>query len=59
MQIGRTLLQRYQVTQALGSGGFSETYLAQDLALPSHPYCVVKLHDPKVSIPQMQAEMER
>jgi serine/threonine protein kinase len=59
MQIGQTLLQRYQVTQALGSGGFSETYLAQDLALPSHPYCVVKLHDPKVSMPQMQAEMER
>jgi serine/threonine protein kinase len=59
MQIGQTLLQRYQVTQALGSGGFSETYLAQDLALPGHPYCVVKLHDPKVSMPQMQAEMER
>jgi serine/threonine protein kinase len=59
MQIGQTLLQRYQVTQSLGSGGFSETYLAQDLALPGHPYCVVKLHDPKVSAPQMQAELER
>jgi serine/threonine protein kinase len=59
MQIGQTLLQRYQVTQALGSGGFSETYLAQDLALPGHPYCVVKLHDPKVSVPQMQMELER
>jgi serine/threonine protein kinase len=59
MQIGQTLLQRYQVIQAIGSGGFSETYLAQDLALPGHPYCVVKLHDPKVNVPQMQSEMER
>lgn len=33
---------RYQITKQLGSGGFSQTFLALDLHLPGHPPCVVK-----------------
>ncbi len=39
---GSTLLSRYQIRSKLGSGGFGETYLGTDLALPGHPPCVVK-----------------
>ncbi|MFE4106754.1 CHASE2 domain-containing protein [Almyronema epifaneia] len=40
--IGKVLGDRYQVTKLLGSGGFGETYIAQDLQRPHHPTCVVK-----------------
>jgi serine/threonine-protein kinase len=43
----QTLLSRYQIHQLLGSGGFGDTYLARDLALPGHPDCVVKHLRPK------------
>ncbi len=33
---------RYQVVKVLGSGGFSQTYVAEDTRRPSHPQCVVK-----------------
>ena len=36
------LARRYQIVQALASGGFGQTYLAKDLHLPNHPLCVVK-----------------
>jgi len=40
--IGTLLRDRYRITQVLGSGGFGETYLAQDTLRPGHPVCVVK-----------------
>ncbi|MHC5768785.1 MAG: CHASE2 domain-containing protein [Nostoc sp.] len=40
--LGTLLNNRYQITQPLGSGGFSNTYLADDIQRPGNPQCVVK-----------------
>lgn len=39
---GKILGGRYQIMKVLGSGGFSETYIAQDMQRPGNPQCVVK-----------------
>ncbi|NEO57290.1 MAG: serine/threonine protein kinase [Okeania sp. SIO3B5] len=52
MQSGKILRQRYKIIDSpLGSGGFGDTYLAQDLDLPENPKCVVKHLKPKSSDP--------
>ena len=43
------LAGRYYILNPLGSGGFSQTFLAKDNLLPGHPFCVVKKLAPQVS----------
>ena len=40
--IGKLLDHRYQVVRVLATGGFGETYIAQDTRRPGNPICVVK-----------------
>jgi eukaryotic-like serine/threonine-protein kinase len=44
MLVGLILRNRYKIIKLLGSGGFGDTYLAEDLDLPENPKpkCVVK-----------------
>ena len=53
MLLGKTLRNRYKIISVLGSGGFGDTYLAQDMDLPSHPTCVVKQLKPKDTSPNV------
>ncbi|WP_375491460.1 CHASE2 domain-containing protein [uncultured Nostoc sp.] len=39
---GKVLARRYKIVKVLGSGGFSETYIAEDTQRPGNPRCVVK-----------------
>jgi serine/threonine-protein kinase len=47
MLFDRTLLSRYQIIERINKGGFGETYLAVDRALPSQPRCIVKHLQPR------------
>ncbi|WP_293127925.1 serine/threonine-protein kinase [Okeania sp. SIO1I7] len=51
MQPGTILRNHYKIIKTLGSGGFGDTYLAEDLDLPRNPKCVVKHLKPKTSDP--------
>lgn len=45
--LGVKLRGRYEILKALGTGGFSETFLARDLDFPGTPHCVVKQLKPQ------------
>ena len=47
------LNNRYQVLKSIGSGGFGETFLAQDTQMPSGRQCVVKKLHPVSHHPQI------
>lgn len=51
--ISNLLDNRYRVTSVLGSGGFGETYLAEDTKMPSNRRCVIKQLKPVADNPQM------
>ncbi|NEO56112.1 MAG: SUMF1/EgtB/PvdO family nonheme iron enzyme [Okeania sp. SIO3B5] len=59
MQPGKILRNHYKIIDTLGSGGFGDTYLAQDLDLPGKPKCVVKHLSPKSSDPVVLAIAQR
>ncbi len=44
--IEQILGSRYKVIEILGSGGFSQTYVAEDMQRPGNPRCVVKQFKP-------------
>ncbi|WP_242072348.1 bifunctional serine/threonine-protein kinase/formylglycine-generating enzyme family protein [Microcoleus sp. FACHB-68] len=53
---GQILRNRYEIVKVLGSGGFAETYLANDLDIPitPKPKCVVKRLHPQAIEPDIQ-----
>ncbi|OYD93733.1 protein kinase [Nostoc sp. 'Peltigera membranacea cyanobiont' 210A] len=49
---GKVLARRYKIVKVLGSGGFSETYIAEDTQRPGNPRCVVKQLKPANTKPE-------
>ncbi len=47
------LNNRYQINQTLGSGGFGDTFLAEDTQMPSQRRCVIKQLKPIENNPQI------
>jgi serine/threonine protein kinase len=57
--IGTILRGHYKIIKQIGSGGFGQTYLAEDLDLPQRSLCVVKLFQPRTQDPEMLKNAKR
>lgn len=49
----KLLNNRYRILQSIGSGGFGETFLAEDTQMPSRRRCVIKQLKPSVNRPEI------
>ena len=54
----KLLNNRYQVIQVLGAGGFGETFLAEDIHLPSRRRCVIKQLKPLADDPKTYQKIQ-
>ncbi|MDB9378815.1 CHASE2 domain-containing serine/threonine-protein kinase, partial [Nodularia sphaerocarpa] len=52
LSLNTLLNNRYKITENLGIGGFSNTYLAQDIQRPGNPLCVIKQMRPANQDPE-------
>ncbi len=50
---------RYRILQALAEGGFGQTFLAEDVQMPSRQRCVIKRLKPSSISPQMAQTVQR
>jgi serine/threonine protein kinase, bacterial len=57
--IGKLLDHRYQVIKVLATGGFGQTYIAEDTRRPGNPICVVKHLKPTSSDPRVFSTAKR
>lgn len=57
--IGKVLDHRYRVIRVLATGGFGQTYIAEDTRRPGNPVCVVKHLMPSHSDPKMYDTAKR
>src|SRR6476646_10788676 len=57
--LGRLLGARYKVIQVLGSGGFGQTYIAEDTQRPGNPPCVLKHLNFATHHPQVLQQVRR
>ncbi|WP_414577664.1 protein kinase domain-containing protein [Anabaena sp. CCY 9402-a] len=59
LMLGQTVGGRYQILTQLGGGGFSTTFIAQDIQRPGNPQCVVKHFKPISTDPYTLQEAKR